>query len=190
MTRRATAHAHRAAPPRKILIVEDRESLRCAVEELIETDTELTVCAAEESAEDALAALEGGDALEPDLAVVDISLPGMNGLELTTRLSELRPRMPVLILSSHPPEIYERPALAAGARAYLAKSRTASDLLAAIHRLLENPHGGGGSRAPRRANGAKSANPAAGDHPDPHLSDPRHDYKATILRRRPFTLRQ
>ena len=186
----STARQQGTAEPRRILVVEDRAPLRQAVEELIETDDSLRVYAATESAEDALATLEGSRRPCPDLAVVDISLPGMNGLALTSRLRELCPGMPVLILSSHAPEVYERPAIAAGARAYLAKNRTAEDLLASIHRLLAASRPGAGGRGPSRS-GGPIAGDTQGDDPGGGAREgsDSQTFQARILRRRPFALR-
>lgn len=117
----------------RVLLVEDHPALRDAVAQLISADDELFVPVAVQSAEEALARFREAD---PDLAVVDISLPGMDGIELIRRLRRLEPDLPIIVLSSHSVERWEAPALEAGARAYLIKSRAPRDLVAMIRETL------------------------------------------------------
>lgn len=120
-------------PPARVLLVEDHAALRNAVAELISADEALFVPVAARSAEEALARFGEAD---PDLAVVDISLPGMDGLELIRRLRRLECDLPIVVLSSHSVEDWEAPALEAGARAYLLKSRAPSELVPVIRATL------------------------------------------------------
>jgi DNA-binding NarL/FixJ family response regulator len=71
-----------------------------------------------------------------DLAVVDISLVGRNGLEVVRELKRLRPRMPVLVLSMHSEEQYARRALKAGASGYVTKDSSRAELAGAIAKLF------------------------------------------------------
>ncbi len=119
----------------RVLLVEDHPALRDAVAELISADEGLVVPVAVQSAEEALARFREAD---PDLAVVDISLPGMDGIELIRRLRRLEPDLPIVVLSSHSVERWEGPALEAGARAYLIKSRAPRDLVAVIRETLSH----------------------------------------------------
>lgn len=114
---------------RRILVVDDHGAMRRALCELIDSHEGLTVCAVAESAEEAVALFE---ATSPDLVVADLSLPGMDGIELTHALRDRRPDLPVLVVSSHPPKRYAERALAAGARAYLPKREAATTLVPAI----------------------------------------------------------
>lgn len=107
--------------------------MRNAVTELLETDGRLNVCDAVESGEDALATLEDG---APDLAVIDLDLPGMNGFELISCLHSRVPGVPVVVLSSHAAARFEGPTLQAGARAYVPKDRAADDLMGTVRRVL------------------------------------------------------
>ncbi|MGD2115908.1 MAG: response regulator transcription factor [Acidobacteriota bacterium] len=120
-----------------VLVVDDHDAMRQALMELIETCDELRVSAAAASAEEAVEVL--GRA-HPDLVVADVELPGMSGIELTRLLHELRPDLPVLVLSSHPPGRFEQPALDAGACAYLVKREAARSLVPII---LEHLNGAG-----------------------------------------------
>jgi DNA-binding NarL/FixJ family response regulator len=121
---------------RNILLVEDHEPMRLAVAELIEADDLLGVMAAVETAEEALEVL---GSQRPDLAVVDLNLPGMHGLELVAELERRAPGVPVVVLSSHSSERFGPVALDAGARAYIEKIRTTTDLVKTVRDLLEMP---------------------------------------------------
>lgn len=137
-------------PPHRILLVEDQQAMRDAVAELLETDGRLDVCAAVESGEDALATLE---CRIPDLAVVDLDLPGMHGLELISCLRSRAPGVPVVVLSSHAAVRFEGPTLQAGARAYVPKDRAAYDLMGTVRQALGlgGPQGEPARPRPRRA---------------------------------------
>ena len=84
-------------------------------------------------------ATNGGEALPlirsvaPDVAVIDVSMPGLNGLELTERLTGECPGTKVLVLTVHEDAAYVQPLLKAGARGYLLKRSAAEDLLRAVH---------------------------------------------------------
>lgn len=121
---------------RHILLVEDHGPMREAVAELLEADDQLDVLAAVETAEEALELL-GRE--RPDLAVVDLNLPGMHGLELVAELERRVPGVPVIVLSSHSSERYGPVARDAGARAYIEKIRTTTDLVKTVRAILELP---------------------------------------------------
>jgi DNA-binding NarL/FixJ family response regulator len=93
----------------------------------------LTVCAAAEESHTALEAVEN---LRPDLAIVDISLPGRDGLELLKMIRAKDPQMPVLILSMHGETTYAERALRAGANGYIMKQEATDKVLVAIRRIL------------------------------------------------------
>ena len=89
-----------------------------------------------------LAAESGERALElcaehaPQIVIMDISLPGINGIEATRRVKALLPDTSVLMHSSHDLQVYREGAAAAGASAFVAKNRTFTDLVPAIIGLL------------------------------------------------------
>lgn len=123
--------------PIRIFIIEDHEELRDALAMLVELEPDLELCGMVEDAEDALRALP--DAV-PDVVLVDLSLPGMSGLELIERLQQKQPGLPVVAISGHPPQRYSRAALGAGAGAYLdKKSLTAETLRATIRQAMGTP---------------------------------------------------
>lgn len=138
------------APRRRILLVEDHRAMREAVTELLQTDDELDVLAAVESAEEALELIAAHQPV--DLAVVDLNLPGMHGLQLVAELDR-RAHIPVIVLSSHSSERYGPVALDAGARAYVEKIRTAAELIGTVRQVLDLP-GNGHAACRRSGNGA------------------------------------
>lgn len=90
-------------------------------------------------------ALEQIRRLEPDLAVIDITLPGTNGIELVKLMKAERPHLPIVILSMHDETLYAVRALKAGALAYVMKTDGPQPVLDAIYkaiqaRLFVSPH--------------------------------------------------
>src|SRR6202034_515217 len=96
---------------RRVLVVDDHPIVREGMALLINREPDLAVCA---DAEESNAALEAIDSLRPDLTIVDISLPGRDGLELLKMIRVKEPQMPVLILSMHGETTYAERALRAG----------------------------------------------------------------------------
>jgi DNA-binding NarL/FixJ family response regulator len=121
------------AAKRKVLVVDDHPIVREGMALLINREPDLTVCAA---AEESNAALEAIESLRPDLAIVDISLPGRDGLELLKMIRAKDPQMPVLILSMHGETTYAERALRAGANGYIMKQEATDKVLVAIRRIL------------------------------------------------------
>jgi DNA-binding NarL/FixJ family response regulator len=124
-----------AASPakRKVLVVDDHPIVREGMALLINREPDLTVCA---DAEESNAALQAIESLRPDLAIVDISLPGRDGLELLKLIRAKDPQMPVLILSMHGETTYAERALRAGANGYIMKQEATEKVLVAIRRIL------------------------------------------------------
>lgn len=75
--------------------------------------------------------------LMPDIAIIDISLPGMSGIELTRDLSQTSPSVKVLALTVHEDRAYVQPMLQAGAKGYLLKRSAADELIRALHAIAE-----------------------------------------------------
>ncbi len=82
--------------------------------------------------------MEKTEKLRPDVVVLDISMPRLNGLEAAHRIKKILPEVKILILSMHDSEQLARSVLDAGARGYIAKSDTARDLVIAIEALRRN----------------------------------------------------
>ncbi|QXD14635.1 response regulator transcription factor [Rhodocaloribacter litoris] len=118
---------------KKILIVDDHPLMRKGLALSIESETDLKVVAQAADAEEALAALETHD---PDMAVVDISLPGMSGLELIKHMLALKPGLKVLVVSRHDESLYAERAIRAGARGYVMKLEAGEVIVQAVRRVL------------------------------------------------------
>src|ERR1700752_2430193 len=96
----------RSDPPeaKRIVIVDDHPLFRKGLAELIHSEkNHLAVCG---EAGDAAEAMEGMRKLNPDLAIVDLSLPGANGIELIKNVRAEFPRLPILVLSMHDESLY------------------------------------------------------------------------------------
>jgi len=119
---------------RKILIVDDHPILRKGLTLLINQESDLVVCA---EAENAQAALESVDRVVPDMAIVDISLPGIDGIELIKELRLRHKDMPVLVVSMHDETLYAERSLRAGARGYIMKQEALEKVLVAIRKVLD-----------------------------------------------------
>ena len=96
-------------------------------------DSSIEVCAQASSAEDAISLVESED---PDLVVVDISLPGMSGLELIKHLHAIRPELVTLVVSRHDESLYAERAIRAGARGYVMKLEAGDVIISAVRRVL------------------------------------------------------
>ena len=117
----------------RILVVDDHHAVRRGLTQLLGEQSDLAVCAAVGSAEKALEYVKHQAV---DLAIVDISLGQMDGLQLTRQLRLDCPKLYVLILSMHDPIIYAPKALNAGASGFVAKAKAGETLLTAIHQIL------------------------------------------------------
>lgn len=117
----------------RIIVVEDHPIMREGLARVIDQAGDLTVCAQAESIHRALELIEK---THPDLAIVDITLGGQNGIELIKDLKVRYPKLPVLVHSLHDEQIYAQRSLRAGARGYLMKHEPAPKLLQAIRQVL------------------------------------------------------
>lgn len=117
---------------RRVLIADDHDVVRRGVRMLLETRPNLHIVA---EASNGRMALEEARSTQPDIAVIDYSLPELNGLDLTAALKRENPRMEVLVYTMHEREDLVLEVLRAGARGYVLKSDTEKHLLAAIDAL-------------------------------------------------------
>ncbi len=113
----------------RILIVDDQNFVRKMLQYSLGSQLNLIVVGTANSGSDALIQLEQ---LHPDIVLVDVEMPGMNGLEMTQTINEQYPRTKVLVLSSHDDDSYIRDALQAGAKGYLLKNTPPEELAHAI----------------------------------------------------------
>ncbi len=118
---------------KKILIVDDHPLMRKGLAMTLNAEPDLNVCGQVADAEEALGALEE---FNPDLAIVDISLPGMSGLELIKHMQALRPELRTLVVSRHDEALYAERAIRAGARGYVMKLEASDMIVKAVRRVL------------------------------------------------------
>ncbi len=112
-----------------VIVVEDDSRLRAGLMEIINSDPDCACVGAFGSGEEAL---EKAPPLKPQVAVMDINLPGMDGIECVRQLSERLPKLQIVMLTIYQDTNNLFRALAAGAHGYLVKPARARDLLAAI----------------------------------------------------------
>lgn len=127
------ADAATAVIKRRVFIVDDHPIVRQGLAALINTEPDLAVCG---DAEDSGSALRRIEEIKPDLAVIDISLNGPDGLDLLKSIRTHDANLPVLILSMLDESLYAERALHAGANGYIMKQEATERLLVAIRRIL------------------------------------------------------
>ena len=120
-------------PVKNILIVDDHPMMRNGLAQLINNDPEFKVTA---EADTAGQALDLVTRQKFDLALLDISLPDKNGLELIKDFKSLKPELPILVVSMHDEIIYAERVLRAGARGYIMKQEGGQKFLEAIRQVL------------------------------------------------------
>ena len=118
---------------KSIFIVDDHPIMRQGLAVLINHEQDMEVCG---EAEDASAATEGILKVKPDLALIDISLPGKNGLELIKDIRALGSEALILVHSMHDESLYVERVLRAGAQGYITKDEGGSRLMEAIRKVL------------------------------------------------------
>jgi DNA-binding NarL/FixJ family response regulator len=118
---------------KKVFIVDDHPIMRSGLAQLIENEPDLTVVG---DACDAATALTGIVETKPDIVIVDISLPGKNGLELIKDVRAVQRSVALLVHSMHDESLYVERVLRAGAQGYLMKHEGGKMLIEAIHRIL------------------------------------------------------
>ena len=119
--------------PQRILVVEDHERFRRFLRASLARRAETEIF----EVSDGPAAIEKAEALQPDVILLDLGLPGLHGLDVARQLPRIAPRSKVLVVSNEldPDVIHE--ALQVGARGYLHKLRCDADLMPAIDAVLE-----------------------------------------------------
>jgi DNA-binding NarL/FixJ family response regulator len=117
----------------RIIIADDHEVVRHGLKQLLESQPGWEVCG---EARDGRAAVELAGRLMPDVAVLDISMPELNGLEATRKIRAVSPGTEVLVFTMHEAEDLVREVFAAGARGYLLKSDAARSIVAAVEAVV------------------------------------------------------
>jgi len=117
----------------RIMIVDDHPIVRHGIAQLLNGQTDMEVIAEAEDAESAMRQLSDHSF---ELLVVDISMPGLSGLDLIRRIKAKDAHLPILVLSMHDESVYAERALAAGARGFLMKHEATDKLVSAVRKLL------------------------------------------------------
>ena len=118
----------------RVLLIDDHAILRQGLAQLINQEPDLIVCG---EAEEAPKGFELAGTLKPDVALVDISLKGGNGLELIKNLKASYPDLPILVLSMHDESLYADRVLRAGSLGYVMKEEASETVLVAIRKVLK-----------------------------------------------------
>jgi len=118
----------------RVLVVDDYEPWRRYIRSTLKEQLELQIIG---EAADGLEAVQTAQELQPDLILLDIGLPTLNGIEATRRIRDLAPKSRILVVSEMSSQDLAEEALLVGASGYVVKSRAASDLLPAIEAVLQ-----------------------------------------------------
>jgi RNA polymerase sigma factor (sigma-70 family) len=120
--------------PIRILVADDHAIVRDGLRALLERQTDMAIVG---EAADGRECVRLAEDLTPDVVVMDIAMPGMNGMEATRRILAANPRLAVVILSMHQDESYVLGSLKAGAKGYLLKDSVRADVVEAIRAVCQ-----------------------------------------------------
>ena len=116
----------------RIMLAEDHETVREGLRLIINAQQDMEVCA---EADNGTTAIEIAQTLQPDVVVMDITMPGLNGLQATKKLRRLCPQMKILALTRHTDDGYLQELLRAGASGYVLKQSSSEELIRAIRAI-------------------------------------------------------
>ncbi len=122
-----------ASKEKRVLIIDDHVMVRDGVAEIIEQAENLSICGTASTANEGLEALRK---LKPDLVLVDITLPGKNGIEFIKDARVFQPDLLILVMSMHDESLYADRVLRAGGRGYIRKQEGGDKLIEAMRRVL------------------------------------------------------
>lgn len=132
--KRGVSHVEELPARTRVVLVEDHPVTRQGLAALISQEPTLNLCG---EAETAPAALELIRKLAPDLAIIDLTLAGVSGLELIKSVKASLPNMPILVISMHDENYYAERAIKAGAQGYVMKDEASQNILTAIRSVLQ-----------------------------------------------------
>ena len=117
----------------RILLADDHTVIRSGLKLLLERQADFVVVG---EAEDGRKAIQLAESLQPDVIVMDVAMPNLNGIEATRQITTALPKVAVVVLSMHSDESYVMRALKAGAKGYLLKDSAEADLIQAIRTVV------------------------------------------------------
>ena len=123
----------------RVLIVDDHEIFRRGLRALLEPSSEWEICG---EAVDGMDAVEQCKSLKPDIVVLDVSMPRLNGLEAARLIKKGDPEPKIVIITQHDSPQIRSAALEAGARAFVTKSAVGNELVTAIRSLIQSHDNG------------------------------------------------
>jgi DNA-binding NarL/FixJ family response regulator len=119
----------------RLLIADDHEIIRRGLRSLVELRPDWEICGEAATGREAV---QQARRLRPDVVVLDLTMPDLNGLEATRQIRQLAPKTEVLILTAHESEQLVHEALSAGAKGCVLKSNAGNLLITAVEHLLKN----------------------------------------------------
>jgi two-component system response regulator NreC len=114
----------------RVLLADDHQLMRSGVRLMLERETDLAVVGEASDGREAVALVKS---LKPEVVVMDIGMPNLNGIEAARQMTEENPQLAIVMVSMHSDESYVLRALKAGARGYLLKDSAEADLIKAVH---------------------------------------------------------
>ena len=170
--------------PVKILVADDHDMVRRGLRSLIESNPDWKVCA---EASDGREAVQKATALRPDIAVLDVSMPEMNGLDAARLIRQEIPGCKILMVSQNEAKLMEKAAAEVGAHGFVQKSDIPRDFVKAIEDLVTNGarNGGNGShrdQPPASSQPSVPSNVTKVRDTDLSVADTREQYREKIAR--------
>ena len=156
-----------SSDPIRVLLVDDHAPFRAGLRALLTSVPEMDVAGEEENGNDAILA---ATRLQPDVILMDIQMPGMNGIEATRLIHQSSPHIGVIVLTMFEDDDSVFAAMRAGARGYLLKGADQAEILRAIHSVRNGEALFGPGIARRLINFFAQHNPQA-QHPFPELTE-------------------
>lgn len=118
----------------KVILADDHNILRAGLKSLLETASNIEVVGEADNGRDTVTLVRQ---LDPDIVVMDVAMPDMNGVDATSKIAQLAPGVRVLALSGHSDGVYVKGMLEAGAKGYLLKDAATTELITALNTIAK-----------------------------------------------------